>query len=314
MIEVSHVTKRYGRLEAVRDVSFTIGAGEVVGLLGPNGAGKTTLMRVLTCYHLPSEGVARINSLDVREDSLAVRRLIGYLPENAPLYDDLTVAEYLEFIASSRGVRRGSRRDSIEVACRQCRILDVVGRPIATLSKGYRQRVGIAQALLHSPEILILDEPTAGLDPNQIVEIRELLKEIGRAKTVVLSTHILQEVEAVCSRVLILNKGEIVAEGTAEEIRRKMKTGARFRIVVRARGLSEEALSRIPRVQSVARFAGAGEETFSADLITDGAEGFGEIVFDWAVARGYKLLSSTPAGLSLEEIFQRLTSEGDARP
>jgi len=314
MIEVSHITKRYGRLEAVRDVSFTIGAGEVVGLLGPNGAGKTTLMRVLTCYHLPSSGTVRINSLDVREESLAVRRLIGYLPESAPLYDDLTVVEYLEFIASSRGVSRAKRRDSIEVACRQCGIADVVGRPIAALSKGYRQRVGIAQALIHSPEILILDEPTAGLDPNQIVEIRELLKEIGREKTVVLSTHILQEVEAVCGRVLILNKGEIVAEGTAEEIRRKMAGGARFRIVVRAPGLTQESLARIPRVQAVARFTGTGEETYSAELVTEGAEGFGEVVFDWAVARGYKLLSSTSVGLSLEEIFQRLTSEGDPRP
>jgi len=314
MIEVSHITKRYGRLDAVRDVSFTIGAGEVVGLLGPNGAGKTTLMRVLTCYHRPSSGIARINSLDVSGESLAVRRLIGYLPESAPLYDDLTVAEYLEFIASSRGVSRDKRRGAIEAACRQCGILDVIGRPIAVLSKGYRQRVGIAQALIHSPEILILDEPTAGLDPNQIVEIRELLKEIGREKTVLLSTHILQEVEAVCGRILILNRGEIVAEGTAEEIRRRMKAGARFRVVFRAPGLSEEALARIPRVQAVARFAGAGDDTFSAELSTDGAEGFGEIVFDWAVARGYKLLSSTPVGLSLEEMFHRLTAEGDPRP
>ncbi len=314
MIEVSHVTKRYGLLEAVRDVSFAIGAGEVVGLLGPNGAGKTTLMRVLTCYHAPSEGMARINSLDVREESLAVRRLIGYLPESAPLYDDLTVFEYLEFIAASRGVSRGARRAAIERACRQCGILDVRQRPIAALSKGYRQRVGIAQALVHSPEILILDEPTAGLDPNQIVEIRELLKEIGREKTVLLSTHILQEVEAVCGRVLILNKGEIAAEGTAEEIRRRMKVGSRFRVVVRAPGLTPEALAGIPRVQSVVGFTPAGGDTFAADLLTAGSEGFGEVIFDWAVARGAKLLSSTQVGLSLEEIFQRLTSEGQAHP
>ena len=219
MIEVEHLTKRFGPIVAVDDITFEIRKGEVVGFLGPNAAGKTTTMRLLTCF-LPSDsGTARIGGHDIHENPLEIRKQIGYLPENAPLYVDMTVTEYLHFISEIRGIPKESIKSRIDDMIDVCGIKKVIYREIGELSKGFRQRVGLAQTMIHDPDILILDEPTSGLDPNQIVEIRELIKEIGKEKTVILSTHILPEVQATCGRIIIINEGSIAGSGTPEELR-----------------------------------------------------------------------------------------------
>jgi len=309
MIEVENVTKLYGEVRAVDGVSFRIGKGEVVGLLGPNGAGKTTMMRILTGYHLPSSGRARINDYDIYADSVAVRRSVGYLPENAPVYDELTVGEYLEFIAGARAIPRPERAERIEEASRTCGLGSVMEQTISTLSKGYRQRVGVAQAIMHSPEILILDEPTTGLDPNQIKDMRRLLKELGNTKTVILSTHVLGEVEAVCGRVLIMNKGKIVAEGAPDVIAGKLKGKPRFRLEMRAAELGKADLLAAKFVAEVVSLSRGEKGHYTAELITTDERNSGELLFDWAVERGYKIISMVPVGMSLEEIFSQLTRE-----
>lgn len=309
MIEVDSVSKLFGEVKALDGVSFRIGKGEVVGLLGPNGAGKTTMMRILTGYHLPSDGRVLVNEHDIFRDSLEVRRSVGYLPENAPVYDELTVEEYLGFIAGARRLGREERRTRLEETAGICGIEDVMGQAIATLSKGYRQRVGIAQAIMHSPEILILDEPTTGLDPNQIKEIRDLLLRLGREKTVILSTHILAEVEAVCGRVLILNEGKIVAEGAPDEIAGRLKGRPRFRLEIRAAELDRKTLERADIVSEVASLSETGEGIYRAEVVTSDAADAADKLFDWAVAQGYKILSMVPVGMSLEEVFARLTVE-----
>jgi ABC-2 type transport system ATP-binding protein len=220
MIEAENLVKRYGPFEAVKGVSFRIDQGQVVGLLGPNGAGKTSIMRILTAYHFPTEGTARVASHDVVSQPRRVREAVGYLPENAPLYDDMKVREYLGFVADVRGLAGTRRRERTEMVVDTCGLSPVFGREIRRLSKGYRQRVGLAQAILHDPSVLVLDEPTSGLDPNQIVEIRALIRSLGEKKTVVLSTHILQEVEALCRSLLVMNAGRLVAQGTPDEIAR----------------------------------------------------------------------------------------------
>lgn len=312
MIDVKKIGKNYGSFQALQDVSFSIGTGEVVGLLGPNGAGKTTLMRILTGYHYPSAGEARVDGINVMEDPLAVRRRIGYLPENAPVYEEMLVSEYLSFIAEARGIPPGEAPGKIARAVEECGLAQHYHRSIGVLSKGYRQRVGLAQAIIHDPPLLILDEPTTGLDPHQILEIRQLIRRLGEKKTVVLSTHILQEVEAVCGPVLILNQGRIAAQGTAEEIRSTLSGEARFHL--RIDGLSEspadleksllalDGLSAVPlweetsggyRLTVTGR---AGDETAGA-------------LFDWTVEKGGRLLEMRPEKLSLEEIFIRLTED-----
>jgi ABC-2 type transport system ATP-binding protein len=220
MIEAASLAKRYGAFEAVRGVSFRVEAGQVVGLLGPNGAGKTSLMRILTCYHFPDGGWARVVGRDVASEPQAVRRAVGYLPENAPAYPDMKVREFLVFIARVRELDGKAARERLEWVVEVCGLSAVYARQIRRLSRGYRQRVGLAQALLHDPPVLVLDEPTSGLDPNQIVEIRALIRGLGKRKTVLLSTHILQEVEAVCGRVLIMHDGRLAGQGTVEEIAR----------------------------------------------------------------------------------------------
>ncbi|MDR0291172.1 MAG: ATP-binding cassette domain-containing protein, partial [Treponema sp.] len=218
MIEVRNLTKNYGKVEAVRNVSFSVDSDQVLGFLGPNGAGKTTIMKILTGYHFPSGGTALVDGIQVDEDPVEVKKRIGYLPENVPLYGDLTVDEYLAFVAEARLIPASGRNKAIDSCLEACGLSAYRGRKIETLSKGYRQRTGLAQAILHDPAILILDEPTNGLDPNQIIEIRSLIKELGRRKTVILSSHILQEIEAICSQIMIINEGKIAAQGTPEEI------------------------------------------------------------------------------------------------
>ncbi|WP_228557484.1 ABC transporter ATP-binding protein, partial [Myxococcus sp. AB025B] len=212
------MTKTYGATQALRGVSFEVPRGQVVGFLGPNGAGKSTTMKILAGFVTPTTGTARVNGLDVREDPVASRRMLGYLPENNPLYEEMMVRDFLDFVAEVRGIPKPLRAGRLRGAVERCGLASVLGKDIHQLSKGYRQRVGLAQAILHDPDLLILDEPTTGLDPNQIVEIRSLIKELGREKTVILSTHILSEVQSTCDRVLIINDGRLVADDTPERL------------------------------------------------------------------------------------------------
>ncbi|OHD25419.1 MAG: hypothetical protein A2064_03530 [Spirochaetes bacterium GWB1_66_5] len=320
MIEATNLGKRYGALEAVKGVSFGIQAGEVVGLLGPNGAGKTTIMKILTCFMYPSYGTATLGGCDVFTDPLAIKRQVGYLPENAPLYTDLNVMEYLDFIADARGLVGSHKAQRIGEVIGECGLEPVVYRGINTLSKGFRQRTGLAQAIVHNPQILILDEPTSGLDPNQIIEIRQLIKRLGQEKTVILSTHILQEVEATCNRVLILNEGRIVAQGTTEQINRELRGEVILAVTVTGgrqpgstlAGLSgvREVLKNEPAGVKPGREAGANR--FQLNLSVDPDSGVEERLFDWAVAEGYRIVALVPQRLSLEELFIKLTREGGA--
>jgi ABC-2 type transport system ATP-binding protein len=313
-------------VEAVRDVSFSVGTEQVLGFLGPNGAGKTTIMKILTGYHFPSTGTALVDGISVEDDPVEVKKRIGYLPETVPLYGDLSPREYLDFIARARLIPAEERKGAVEASVRSCGLGQVAGRKIETLSKGYKQRVGLAQAIIHDPPILILDEPTTGLDPNQIIEIRSLIRDLGRRKTVILSTHILQEVEAVCSRVLILNEGRIAAQGSPEEIAGTMKggdtwalslkgadvTGVRERIVRLTR--QGEELSALSVTAEDAGTVGVsfflGSRSPGGASRQDGDDG--ERIFDWAVAEGLKILRMNRKRLSLEDIFVKLTSESPA--
>ncbi len=309
MIKVDNVVKKYGNVKAVDSVSLNIGKGEIVGLLGPNGAGKTTIMKILTGFHFPTEGSASINSYDVYENPLKVKESIGYLPEMAPLYNDLNVYEYLSFIADVRKIPAERKKIEIERVISDCALEAVVYKSIDKLSKGYRQRVGLAQAIIHSPEILILDEPTTGLDPNQIIEIRKLIKKLGEKKTVILSTHILQEVEAVCNRVLILNRGMIVAKGTADEIRKELKGDVRYSLEVKASD-PDRVKSTVEKLESVNEIIKIEKNDDLIDLkVSVEYEGkAGEELFDWAVANNYKIISMIPEKVSLEDIFIKLTN------
>ena len=307
MIKVENIDKIYGRFKAVDNVSFHIGKGEIVGLLGPNGAGKTTIMKILTGYHYPTHGTAILNGYSIYDDLLKVKESTGYLPEMAPLYDDLTVIEYLDFMADIRKIPKNRKKAEIDRVIQECGLGPVVYRGISKLSKGYRQRTGLAQAIIHSPDILILDEPTTGLDPNQIIEIRKLICDIGREKTVILSTHILQEVEAVCNRVLILNHGRIVAEGSPDTIRDQVQKDERFTVEVEGAVNTQtlKALEPISEILSTEAQAGKTVIKISAQKGIDA----GAQIFDWAVKNGYRLSALVPEQISLEDIFRKLTNQ-----
>jgi ABC-2 type transport system ATP-binding protein len=321
MIEVRNLSKSYGNVEAVRDVSFSVGKDQVLGFLGPNGAGKTTIMKILTGYHFPSGGTALVDGIQVDENPVEVKKRIGYLPENVPLYGDLTVDEYLAFIAEARLIPPDGRKQAINGCLASCGLTAYRARKIETLSKGYRQRTGLAQAILHDPAILILDEPTNGLDPNQIIEIRSLIKELGRRKTVILSSHILQEVEAICSRVLIINEGKIAAQGTPEEIAGTMKGGDTWELVLKGAGpeSGKEKLARLDDGIGSVQAATLEDGTVTVSFFIPDADGSvaensaktaapaGERIFDWAVAGGLKILAMSRKKLSLEDIFVSLT-------
>jgi ABC-2 type transport system ATP-binding protein len=328
MIEVHGLTKRYGPVEAVKDVSFSVGKDQVLGFLGPNGAGKTTIMKILTGYHFPSEGKTLVDGISVEEDPVEVKKRIGYLPESVPLYGDLCPAEYLAFIADARLIPKAERKGRINQALETCGLSHMRSRRIDALSKGYKQRVGLAQAILHDPPILILDEPTTGLDPNQIIEIRSLIKELGKRKTVILSTHILQEVEAVCSQVLIINEGRIAAQGTPEEIAGTMKGGDTWELTLKgayAHTIADRLLLlglSVAPAQMKETEDGTLDLSFfipseadspagaMTDAVRDSAEG--EQIFDWAVSQGYKILRMNRKRLSIEDIFVKLTNEAGA--
>jgi len=312
MIEADSLVMRYGPFEAVKGVSFRIERGQVVGLLGPNGAGKTSVMRILTCYHFPSAGTARVDSFDVNSEPRRVRQSVGYLPEHAPLYEEMKVREYLSFIADARGLSGTLRAERIALVVDSCGLAEVFSRRIGRLSKGYRQRVGLAQAILHDPAVLVLDEPTSGLDPNQIQEIRALITSLGKEKTVLLSTHILQEVEALCRNVLIMNAGRLVAQGSPEELARGLKDGVVLTVTLK--GPVDEEIARslagLPGVRSLSALRRTVDGRVEADLeVAPGAEP-SEAVYDWAVARGQKILGLRTETTRLEDIFAQLTRGG----
>src|SRR5262245_1749464 len=265
MISVESLTKRFADAEAVRGISFHVDKGEIVGLLGPNGAGKTTTMRMLTCYVPPTSGRAKVAGFDIGEQSVQVRRNVGYLPENVPLYGEMRVDEYLRFRARLKGVPRGAVSGRLDYVMARCGLADVRTRIIDHLSKGYRQRVGLAEALLHNPPILILDEPTVGLDPNQIRQVRELIRDLGREHTIILSSHILPEVEQICGRVIIISKGRIVAEDRTSALRDAMGGGSRLEIELRADAPLPAVLEALG---AVAGIAGAREAEGEAGAAT----------------------------------------------
>ncbi len=303
MIEVENLTKTYGDFVAIEDVSFHVPQGEVLGFLGPNGAGKTTTMRILTGYMPPTDGRATVAGFDVFHDSLEVRRRIGYLPETVPLYNEMTVAGYLDFVARLRSV--DDRWDRIDRIMDQVDIADRADDLIGKLSKGYRQRVGLAQALVHDPEVIILDEPTIGLDPKQIIEVRELIRSLSGERTVILSTHILPEVSQLCERVLIINEGHIVAEDTPEQLTARLEGAERVRVALEpgADGVAE-VLGAIDGVEDV---TSVGDGKFDVTCAL-GAE-LRPVLARRIVERGWSLLELRPVGMSLEDVFLKLTTE-----
>jgi ABC-2 type transport system ATP-binding protein len=298
-VKVGNITKLYSTQKALDDVSFEVKAGEVVGFLGPNGAGKSTMMKILTCFIPQSSGSATVCGYDVTEQPLEVKKKVGYLPENNPMYTDMYVKEYLSFICGIYHIENHKQKVD--------EMIETVGlgieqkKKIGALSKGYRQRVGLAQALIHNPEVLILDEPTSGLDPNQLLEIRALLKQIGKEKTVILSTHIMQEVEAICSRVIIVNKGKIVADDSTGLLRQKSGTGNVI-VVEFAAPVFRDDLVKIPGVASVENISGNTWKIMSAqqsDIRPD--------IFRFAVEKDISVLSLQKTGQNIEEIFRELT-------
>ena len=310
MIQVEHLTKRYGGHTAVDDISFTVEDGCIYGLLGPNGAGKSTTMNIITGYLSATDGTVTINGHNIAEEPAAAKACIGYLPEQPPLYQDMTVREYLLFVAELKGTRKKADRiAAVENACARTGLQEMEGRLIRNLSKGYRQRVGIAQALLGSPQLIILDEPTVGLDPAQVIGIRKLIRELGKTHTVILSSHILSEVQAVCSRVLILSKGALVAEGTPEQLSEKLSPGIRLRVT--ALGSSDTVLpvvEAVPGITGVQLVSEAdGEVTFTAET-ADTIDRRAEVSRALSEA-GCTVLELTAENRSLEEVFLALTGE-----
>ena len=298
-IKVNNLTKTYGKQKAVDNISLSIKTGEIVGLLGPNGAGKTTIMKILSCYIPPNEGKVEVCKLDVLEKSLDVRKKIGYLPETNPLYHDMYIREYLRFIAGIYKIKNKKQRIS--------EMIDITGlapeqhKKISDLSKGYRQRVGLAQAMIHNPEVLILDEPTSGLDPNQIVDIRDLIIKIGKKKTVLLSTHIMQEVEAMCDRVIIIDKGKIVADDTTENLH-KQSEKENFLKVEFDKKISKTLLQKISGVNNVKQIKDKSWEiSYNSD------EDIRTNVFNFAVENKIVVLSMNIKNNSLENVFRKLT-------
>jgi len=302
MIQAQNLTKFYGTKAALRDVSFEIERGEIVGFLGPNGAGKTTTMRILTGFIPPTGGSARIAGFDCLTESLEVRKRIGYMPETVPLYPEMAVWDYLEFFAKVRGL--ADRDRAIARVMDTCGIAEVAHRPTGELSKGYRQRVGLAQALLHEPEVLILDEPTIGLDPKQVVQVRELIKSLAGQATIILSSHILPEVSQICQRVLIIHEGRIVAEDTPASLTRRIQQAQR--VLLRVNQASEALTERLRAVPDVLSVTLRDEATYAVEcaLDVDRRAALAAAV----VQGGWELLELRPVDMTLEEIFLRLTT------
>jgi len=309
LIKVSRLTKYYGPTRAVEDVTFEAEKGEIVGLLGPNGAGKTTIMRMLTGYFAPTSGTAKIAGFDIIEEPMEVKKRLGYLPEVLPLYYEMVVSDYLEFVSQIKGITFKERRAKVAKALGLARIEDVKHRIIGRLSRGYKQRVGIAQALLNDPEVLILDEPTIGLDPKQIIEIRELIKSLGGSRTVLLSSHILPEVSMTCEKIIIINKGRVAA------VTDKAAIEGKDRIIVKLLGEPAKAAAALSKVKSVANIEQSLEGPFTVlTLESSGKEDIRQDVFKAVVESGLILVEMRQASHTLEEVFLKYTAkEEDAR-
>ncbi len=307
MIRVKNVYKSFGSTEVLKDISFSVKKGEILGFLGPNGAGKTTTLKIITSFWTQDNGVIKINNINTIEDSLATRKKIGYLPETVPLYDEMTVFEYLKFVANIRGIKKDEVIKKIRDVAKSCGLRDVIKRPIDELSKGYKQRVGIAQAIIHNPEVLILDEPTTGLDPNQIAEIRDLIKKIGKEKTVIFSTHILSEVSATCDRVIIINNGKIVGEGTPDELLKK--AGDEEVIYVKIKGDKDEILKKIKEIREVDSVTVKKQEenVYTYVIIPKENADIMEKVSRVISSRGWVILGMDKKKITLEDVFKKLT-------
>lgn len=318
MIEARDLTKHYGPVAALKNATFRVNRGEVVGFLGPNGAGKTTTMKILTCFIAPSGGTARVAGADIFEDPIAVRKAIGYLPENTPLYTEMLVVEYLEFAGKMRGLHGADLHERMRKVVEETALGDVIGKSIGELSKGFRQRVGLAQALIHEPPVLILDEPMSGLDPNQAAEIRELIREIGRERTVILSTHNLAEVQVTCGRVLIISAGQLVADDTPEELAAragKPRFVATLRKDDRSTADVRAAFSAIDNAQTVTDKTAATAGELVIEVVPKGNNDLRADIFQAAVSANLVLLGLEQRGENLEDVFRQLTTtraEGQA--
>lgn len=308
MIEVENLTKYYGPQMAIEEVNFKVEKGEILGFLGPNAAGKTTTMRILTCYMPATRGTAKVAGYDIFENSLEVRKRIGYLPENPPLYNDMSVSSYLEFVSKIKGIEPSQRGKRIQAVMERCSITEVKDKVIGRLSKGYQQRVGLAQALIHDPEIIILDEPTMGLDPKQIIEVRELIKGLGGNHTVVVSSHILPEVSMTCQRVVIINEGRVVAEDTPENLTAKLKGSES--IYLEVEGPQEEVVKALKGMKGILEVKveakdGRGGFYLESELRKDIRRELSSLI----VGKGWGLYEIRSRGMSLEEIFLHLTTK-----
>jgi len=314
LIEVNHLTKRYGDHLALDDISFTVGDGEIVGFLGPNGAGKSTTMNIITGYLSSTEGQVLIDGIDVLEQPLEAKKRIGYLPEIPPLYTDMTVEEYIDFACDLKHVPAASKKDTIEQVCKLARVADVRKRLIRNLSKGYRQRVGLAQAMVGDPDTLILDEPTVGLDPKQIIEVRDLIKNLSKNHTILLSSHILQEVQAVCDRLIIINHGRIVAVDTPENLSKNVLQINKLEM--RIRGPKNEILTGLEAIDGVesAELIRVSEEGW-VDVRLEAGENVDvrEAVFDFCSTNNYPILMMKTNEINLEDIFLQVTGEREAK-
>ncbi|MDQ6960142.1 MAG: ATP-binding cassette domain-containing protein [Mariprofundaceae bacterium] len=307
MIHSEALSRYYGNQPAVQDLCFHVKRGEVMGMLGPNGAGKSTTMKMLTCYLPPSSGTATIDGISLDDDSVAIRRRIGYLPENAPSYSDMNVASYLQFTGYMHRIPPATLKDRMVEMGRVCGLKTVMHRRISELSKGFKQRVGLAAAMLHDPECLILDEPTTGLDPNQILEIRQLIRDLGEKKTVLLSSHVLSEVEAVCDRVMIIDKGILVELGTASELASRVQSGSRVDLIVRAnaRELLNMVIKQLPDTEGEVLDVPDGSRITLHSI--GGGTALAEAAFHAAVKCGSTILEMQRNQASLEDVFRRLT-------
>jgi len=307
MLEVRGLNKKFGQVHAVNNLDFEVRKGEVFGFLGPNGAGKSTTMRIITCFIPPTSGSVRVDGMDTAEHDLAVRRKIGYLPESTPLYNDMAVKEYLAFVGEVRGLRGSQLKSRMDSMFDVCALTKMADRQIGKLSKGYRQRVGLAQAMLHNPDLLILDEPMSGLDPNQIIEIRNLIKKIGEEKTVIYCSHILSEVSATCDRILIIKDGRIVATGTPNELTQGHTSGTQYSLRVKGeRAAVKSGIASVGGISGV-DIDDAGSGWYSVRVHTNAKDDIGEALFNCAVKNGWGLSELRQDRTSLEDVFTQLT-------
>ena len=307
-ITVENLTKKYGTEKAVDSISFSVKTGEILGFLGPNGAGKTTTMKILTCFMAPNEGDVKIGDYSIHDHQEEIKTMIGYLPENNPLYFDMPVLEYLSYTANLQGVSKENIENKIIEMVHVCGLNEEKHKKIGELSKGYRQRVGLAQAMIHNPEILIFDEPTSGLDPNQIIEIRNLIKRVGRQKTVILSTHILPEVEAICDRILIINKGKIVADGTPDTLRKQAQGEEMLRVKIEDEANKDLLYDNLRAIDTIAMIDPVADVNDTYMIQSKSGQSSRRAIFQLCVQKNWTLTEMTPIETKLEDIFRELTT------